>query len=49
MHRTAIGKPPFLLASVPAVGEGSLQKVKVTATQLSEQQRDSKLAVCGTV
>lgn len=49
IHRTAIGKLPFLLASVSAVGEGSLQKVKVTATQLSELQRDSKLIVCRTV
>lgn len=45
IHRTAIGKLPFLLASVSVVEEGSLQKVKVTATQLSEQQRDSKLCV----
>lgn len=45
IHRTAIGKLPFLLASVSVVEEVSLQKVKVTATQLSEQQRDSKLCV----
>lgn len=45
IHRTAIGKLPFPLTSVSVVGEGSLQKVRVTATQLSEQRRDSKLCV----